>query len=130
MGTLGMTALGVFIGAVITIGIRQIKDWSKLRQLLTTLISAALAGAAFTFIQYVGESGLGTAIFFYPVGLVLGLGWANAPAAAENLRSNKPLIGWLHIVGLAALTFFVVAVLFSPSFRSLLPSDICSQTQG
>lgn len=127
MVALGMTMLGVFVGAVITIGIRQTEKWTDLQKFVTTVLTAALSGVVLAFLK--GLDGSGGAASYYPVGLVLGLVWANAPAARENVQSparGVRTLGWLHFVGLVLLTVLVAGLLFWPDFRELLPPDVTS----
>jgi len=124
MEALGMLALGTFVGSVIATGIRKTQDWSDLQKVLTTLISAALAGGVFTFLEYLGGNALGKALFLYPVGLLLGLAWLSAETAVANVQgANGParVAGWLHIVGLVVITLLAVLTLLSSRFRGLLP---------
>jgi hypothetical protein len=125
MDALGMLALGLFIGSVVTIGIQATRDWSNLAKVLSTIFSAALAGTVFTFIEFLGGSKLGNALFYYPVGLLLGLMWGYARAALANVQAehgNARTLGWLHLAGLFGCTLVVIALLFSPSLRGKLPN--------
>src|ERR1700730_3168658 len=100
MAWLGMFCLGAFIGFVTTFGLIKITDWSRPGNVLTSVISAAVAGGVFTFIQYLGGASLGSALFLYPVGLAYGalctnLRWVTDPNATK-------WVAGLHIAAFAA----------------------------
>lgn len=128
MPTFGMLALGVFMGSIITFGIRGTTDWKNLEKTLGILISVAFSGglfAFFTMVQKLGGNLPGDALFMYPVGLVLGTGWVQAIAIPDLVGSEKrgvQLLGWLHAAGLVIITLMSLALLFSQSFRDQLPS--------
>lgn len=121
MNYLGMLALGIFVGTIITVGVINTKDWTKIHGLLVTLLGAALSGAVFGFIEYLGGQSLGDALFNYPVGLLLGMMWAYVWVAARHIREGHRLLGWLHIAGVVIVTLLALLILFSPEFRGLLP---------
>jgi hypothetical protein len=95
-----MFMLGAFIGYVVVYGLRQITDWNRPQNVFTAVISAAVAGGVFTFIQYLGGVDLGVGLFFYPLGLAYGalctnLAWLTQPNAPRGVRN------W-HIFGVFA----------------------------
>jgi hypothetical protein len=119
MVSLGMFALGAFIGFVIAYGLTKITDWASPASVFSSVISAAVAGGVFTFIQYLGGQSIGTALFLYPVGLAYG-------ALCSNLRwvvgpDINRSIAFLHIAAFAAASILLLLwFLYSP-FRDLLP---------
>ena len=124
MSFIGMLALGIFVGSIISIGVLKTTDWSKLQGLFVTILGSALSGAVFAFINYLGGTKLGDAVFLYPLGLLLALMWAYARAAAQHIQApdkSLRLLGWLHLVGLLIVTGATTSLLFSPSLRELLP---------
>jgi hypothetical protein len=121
MKYLGMLALGIFVGSIITVGVINTKDWTKLQGLLVTLLGSALSGAVFGFIDYLGGPKLGDALFNYPLGLVLGMMWVYVEAAARHIREGYRWLGWLHIAGVVIATVLTLLILFSPAFRECLP---------
>lgn len=119
-----MLALGLFVGFIISTGVIKTTDWTKLQGLFVTIIGSALSGGAFAFIEKLGGERLGDALFFYPIGLLLGLMWRYALAAITHIKSpDRPLqvVGWLHIIGMTLVTLFTALLLFTPSLRKLLP---------
>jgi hypothetical protein len=119
MISLGMFALGSFIGFIIAYGLTKITDWKNPANVFSAVISAAVAGGVFTFIQYLGGQSIGTALFLYPVGLAYG-------ALCSNLRwvvepNINRLIAFLHIAAFASASILLLLWFLYPAFRDLLP---------
>lgn len=72
MRSLGMLALGIFIGWITSYGLIHVHDWQNPANVFSAVISAAVAGAIFSFIQFLGGKALGDALFMYPLGLAYG----------------------------------------------------------
>lgn len=124
MAFLGLFALGLFVGAVVSLAVKNTKDWTKLKSLFISFFGASFTGLVFVFVDYVGGRGLGSALFFYPVGLVVAHLWTFCDRAVEMLKDPNvglKILGALHVAGVTISTVFVAALLFSPSLRSLLP---------
>jgi WD40 repeat protein len=124
MAHIAMLALGGFIGTIITVALMKTQNWSDSAKVVTALISSALSGVVFTFIEKVLGTSLGEAIFWYPVGLLIGLMCVYMEYAMGNIKSGKPILvtlGVAHIVGVVVIIGFVIALLLSPALRSLLP---------
>jgi hypothetical protein len=125
MGHLGLLSLGVFIGTLLCIAVRKTTNWTDAVKVVVALIGAALSGTVFTFIEKIMGTTLGPALFMYPVGLAWSLVWLYADQAIDNVSSstpNKVIVGWLHIAGMAFSTLLILLLLFSKSFRELLPA--------
>ena len=126
MGYLGMLALGAFVGSLVCIAIRKMTTWKDPVKVLTALLSAALAGSAFTFIQKVFGTEMNQgAIYMYPVGLLWSLTWLYADQAVDHVSSaehSKKVIGWVHVAGIVLATSLVLLLLLSKSFRELFPT--------
>ena len=117
---LGMLTLGAFIGFIVTFGLQKITDWSNPGNVFSAVISAAVAGGVFTFIQFLGGDKLGVGLFVYPVGLAYG-------ALCNNLRwvtdpNINKTIAFLHIVGFAIASILLLLLLLWPPLRGWLPS--------
>ena len=117
---LGMFTLGAFIGFIVAYGLQKITDWSNPGNVFSAIISAAVAGGVFTFIQFLGGEKLGTALFLYPVGLAYG-------ALCNNLRwLTRPdinrSIATLHIVGFSVASILLLLLFLWPPFRAWLPT--------
>ena len=103
---LGILALGLFVGALLALGLS--KSGGTLKAVITA-IGAALGGGPILFIQ-----GVGDAKWSYPVGLVLGLLWPRLLTARLDIargvrrggRENRvhALFAWIDliIIGVAA----------------------------
>ena len=125
MSYVGLLALGMFVGTLISIAVRQTTNWSDTIKVVVGMLGAALSGTVFTFIEKLLGTSLGAALFMYPVGLAWSLLWLYADQAVENVLGkdiNQKIVGWLHIVGMVLGTLLVLALLLSKNFRDLLPT--------
>jgi hypothetical protein len=119
MTSLGMFALGAFIGFVIAYGLTKITDWKNPASVFSAVISAAVAGGVFTFIQYLGGQSIGAALFLYPVGLAYGALCSNLRWVTE--QNINPYIASLHVLAFAAASILLLVWFLYPPFRDLLP---------
>lgn len=119
MAWLGMLMLGSFIGFILAYGLKQITDWKKPANVFSAVTSAAVSGAVFTFIQFLGAEKLGQALFLYPVGLAYGALCANLRWVTD--KDADRTIVFLHIIGFVIASFLLGALLLSERFRLLLP---------
>jgi hypothetical protein len=121
MSWLGLLMLGAFVGFVVTYGLREVRDWSNPANVFSAVVSAAVSGGVFVFIQWLGGEKLGEALFMYPVGLAYG-------ALCVNLRwvtgqNANGTIAYLHIFGFAVASILLALLLLSNDFRQLLPKS-------
>lgn len=124
MSYLGLLALGVFVGTLLSTAVRKTTSWSDAVKVIVAMLGAALSGTVFTFIEKMMGTTLGPALFMYPVGLAWSLLWLYADQAIENVKSsvaNQQIVGWLHISGMILGTVLVLLLLLSQDFRDLLP---------
>jgi len=122
MAAIGMTALGAFIGWVIAYVLYRITNWGDPISVLSGVISAAVAGAVFTFIKYVDEHGapVAGAIYYYPVGLAYGavcngLGWV-AGSVDATLKWPTILLRAFHILAVVLVSVLILILLFDPGY--------------
>jgi len=102
---MGVLALGIFIGFLLGYALLQSRPTVKAA---ITVIGAALGGAPVVFVRDAG-----TAKWFYPIGLVLGLFLVRAFSArsAIALKYDKPTpknkvhgyFAWLDLFGMVVL---------------------------
>jgi hypothetical protein len=122
---LGMCALGVFMGSVITYGLRKIDDWKKPGNVFTSVVGAAVAGGVFTFIKYLGGDTHPEAVAMYPVGLAYGMLCINLQWLTETDEEGGFFIGLIKLAhGIAWLgaTALLLGLFFCPTFRQMLPT--------
>jgi hypothetical protein len=125
MRWLGMFCLGGFMGFVICFGLTQITDWSNPGTIFSAVVSTAIAGGTFTFIQWLNGDTPGVAPFFYPVGLAYG-------ALCANIRwvTGDDINWWIAGLHIGAFAFASVALLLlfvCPPFRKVLPEPDLAQ---
>jgi len=125
MAAIGMTALGAFIGWIIAYVLYRITNWGDPISVLSGVISAAVAGAVFTFIKYLDEHGAPTAgaIYYYPVGLAYGaacngLGWV-AGSVDPKLTAPTFALRMLHIGVIAIASVLILILLFRPGYLGI-----------
>ncbi len=126
MNYVGLLMLGVFVGTLLCIAVRQTTNWSNSVKVVVGLLGAALSGVVFTFIEKMSGGSLGDSLFMYPVGLAWSTLWLYVDQAIPNVKSsdmNLKAVGWLHIAGIILATVLVLMLLLSEDFRSLLPND-------
>lgn len=116
MAALGLLILGAFVGYIITYALKKVGDWTNPVATLTGILSAAVAGTLFAFMEKYAS--IGESIFYYPIGLGYGalcngLEWV----AQDDMSPLK----WLHLAAFAAASVAIVALMFSESLRGLLP---------
>lgn len=114
MSYYGLLALGIFIGAVITISIQKNTNWKNTGSFIMTVIGAISTGGIFTLIEFLGGNELGDALFMYPIGLLLGLMWVFAKSATDNIKSTQKsawILGVLHLIGIGIISIFVIIIL-------------------
>jgi hypothetical protein len=120
---LGMCSLGIFIGAVITYGLRKISDWSKPGNVFTSVVGAAVAGGILLFIKYLGGDTHPEAVALYPVGLAYGMLCINLTWLTE---ANNTLfiigIKLAHIIAFVVATILLYLLFTNSSFRQMLPT--------
>ncbi|WP_445372051.1 hypothetical protein ACH518_04700 [Methylomonas sp. HW2-6] len=126
MKYVGLLALGIFVGTIIAICVQKTaSDFADLAKIITAILSAALSGVVFSFIEKFMKTPLGDALFMYPIGLAYSLLFAYAGTAMDNIKQDGGLqfLGCLHVLAMAIGTLLVLLFLFSKRFRALLPED-------
>jgi hypothetical protein len=123
MAYLGMLCLGGFVGGLLVVGLDFLTGLENWQKVVATIIAAAFGGAVFGFIQYLGGTKPGDALFMYPVGLLLALLWYYGRYAITNIQSKNAasmFLGWGHLLVLLALSGLALALVLFPAFRSVL----------
>ena len=116
---LGMFALGGFVGALVTFGLRFITGFPTFAKALTMILGAALSGTVLLFIERLDS---GRALGAYCVGLLIALMWAYARLAITHIKSTDrglKVLGWAHIVGVVLATLVALALVLPPAFREM-----------
>jgi hypothetical protein len=121
---IGMCALGIFIGAVITYGLRKIEDWTKPGNVFSSVVGAAVAGGILGFIKYLGGDTHPEAVALYPIGLAYGMLCINLTWLTEDNAKTWSLIlvKIAHGVAFAGATYLLIRLFLDPSFRQMLPT--------
>jgi hypothetical protein len=108
MASLSLLALGVFIGFVVVFGLHRVENWNDPGKIFSAAISAAVAAGVFAFIKLLGGKELGSALFFYPVGLLYGALCTNAAWTTdikwEQVNLAKMILAILHLSAIAIAT--------------------------
>jgi uncharacterized membrane protein YeaQ/YmgE (transglycosylase-associated protein family) len=125
MAAIGMITLGAFIGWVIAYVLYRITDWGQPVNVLSGVISAAVAGTVFAFIKYLDEQGASAAeaIYYYPVGLaygalVNGLGWVAGPVDPA-LKTVTILLRLGHMLAVLLISVLILVLLVYPSYLGI-----------
>jgi drug/metabolite transporter (DMT)-like permease len=123
MRALALFCLGIVVGTIVTRGVEKTTNWQNLAKVFVAIFSAVFAGAVFTFIdKFASAEDLKTAGPYYVIGLLYGLLWFYTPAAIEHCKTEGlRIIGWMHIVGLAASVVVGFLIFFCEPFRNSLP---------
>jgi hypothetical protein len=119
MAFVGMFALGIFVGGLVTLGFRNastsVGDFLKV---LSAVLTGTFGGAVIGFIDKYAAPGSAKidpmSLFMYPVGLLVALLWLYA---ADILQQPT----WIKRCGIGALfTITIVAALLAlwPAFRA------------
>ena len=111
MDYLGLFSLGVFVGAIASLGVRYVSDVKEWQIVLAAALPAVLSGVALAFVDRFKYS---PAIGCYPLGLVIALMWTYADTAVKSFVSgaskSEKTIGLLHLVA-ATLASLAGAIL-------------------
>lgn len=86
MEYLGLFCLGVFAGAIATLGLRFIKDVDQWQKALAVVLPAVLSGLAMVVVDRFKYS---PALGSYPLGLVAALMWAYIDTAVMNVTALR-----------------------------------------
>ena len=120
MDYLGLLALGGFVGAIATYGLRFIESFETFAKALTTIFTAVLSGTVILFLDRF--TNVGKALGAYSVGLLLALMWAYVGSAVDNIGSKNAslrLLGWGHIFGVVIVSIVAAALVLPPAFREV-----------
>lgn len=120
---IGMLSMGAFVGGILNYGLREIKDDTSFSKVVTTIFGAAFSGVVFVFLEFLINTRTAEAsnpeslhIYFYPLGLIIALMWAQIPVTIEKyINSDKALlkaIGIAHMIFMIAITIYLVIFLF------------------
>lgn len=121
MHWLGMCALGAFVGYVVTFGLVRITDWTKPANALAAVLSAAVGGIMFVFLQRIGSDAGSLAL--YSLGLGYGALCTNLRWVTEQHASKTQIVfATLHVAAFAGATILLLLLFLSPTFRALLPA--------
>lgn len=106
--------MGASWGHLSLYGLKFIGSAGDWKQILLTILGAALSGLVLVFIGRFKTTG---ALGAYCVGLLVAYMWAYTPTGVEAFQSADPnthIIGLLHLGGLALISL-VSAALFLPT---------------
>lgn len=118
MDYLGLLALGGFVGAVVTYGLKFIDGFGSFAQAVTIILAAALSGTVVLFLDRFAHKT--SALGAYSVGLLVALMWAYATVAVEHIKSDNSslrLLGWAHMLGVVLITVAAAALVVPSAFR-------------
>ncbi len=126
MISLGLFALGIYIGAIVSYVMLKSKDMTAAAA-ATGMIGAAMSGAPVVFADSFVPDAMQPALAMYPLGLAVALMSVFLSAAQDNISqpgvAKKDRSGWrctlgiAHAVGAALVYAIVAGVLFIPSVR-------------
>ena len=129
---IGMCALGVFVGYLVTFGLRKIPDasWGNPSSVFSAVISAdPWAAASFAFPSAISSGGdkLGPGLFLYPIGLAYGR-LLRQSALGRGIELEQPserrkkILAALFISGFALASVLLLLIFLSATFRGWLPA--------
>lgn len=115
---IGMFCLGAFVAGVMNYGLSNIKDTDTFSKVSASIFGAAFSGIIFIFLEFLlkkqesGDVASFKSVFMYPVGLLLSLLWLQMNETIDkrilaNGEPSKQIVGWLHFIGLSALTVLI-----------------------
>lgn len=120
MDYLGLFCLGVFAGAITTIGLRRIQVLTDWRQALVVALPVLLSGAAMVLVDRFRYSPAAGA---FPLGLVVSLLWTTIAAALDRLKSPEigaKVVGWAHVAAAIGLTVISAPLVVAPAVGQIL----------
>jgi hypothetical protein len=126
MAFVGMLAMGIFVGGVVTLGLRKaattIGDFLKM---MTGVLTAAFGGVVVTFMDRFRPGGPSTgaidsrSFFMYPVGLLIALLWLYFEDV-WTWGQPHPGLRWIGPAFIVLITILAAALALLPGFRAAL----------
>lgn len=120
MDYLGLFCLGVFAGAITTLGLRRISGLTDWRQALVVTLPVLMSGAAMVLVDRFRYS---PAVSAFPLGLAVSLLWATISVALDGLKSSEigaKAVGWAHVAAAVGLTVASALMVIVPATGQVL----------
>ena len=120
MAFVGLLALGLFVGSIITLGLQHAAESvGAYKTVVGVIIATAFGGLVLAFLNKAQsmKNVDAQSFFMYPIGLLLGLMWIYFPAIKSQ---PSPTLRWGGIVLLVLITALGALLALIPPFRRLL----------
>ena len=119
MIALSMLMLGTFVGFCCLYVLFNVTDWKSPVPIITGILSAALGGGLFSIFK-IPTAQIGSAIYYYPMGLCYG-GLCAGIMWVGTGPSERNTIKFIHIGAFTFASILLLMVLVCPWFFDLLP---------
>jgi hypothetical protein len=117
MAFAGMFALGVFVGGIVTLGLKFTSSYDAFIKVMGAVLAATLSGVAVGFMDKYKGSAQPESFFMYPIGLLIALLWLYFPDV-EN--QTNPLVKWGGMVSIVIVTIIASFLALGPACREWL----------
>jgi hypothetical protein len=122
MAFAGMFALGIFVGGVVTLGLKQAPgSVDNFIKIMGAVLTATFSG---TIVAFMDKYKVSTddpknfqSFFMYPIGLLVALLWLYFE---DVWHQTNPLLSWGGAISIVLISILAAAIALSPRFRKLL----------
>jgi hypothetical protein len=126
MAFVGMFALGIFVGGLVTLGFANAASSTEnFLKVLSAVLTGTFGGAVVAFMDKLNPQPSGAKIdgksfFMYPVGLVVSLLWLYFSDVWEWGKKQGAGLEWIGSGTIVAITVFAIAIALLPPLREKL----------
>jgi hypothetical protein len=122
MAFAGMFALGIFVGGVVTLGLKQApSSVDNFIKIMGAVLTATFSGSAVAFMDKYKVPATDPkdflSFFMYPVGLLVALLWLYFE---DVWKQTNPLLSWGGVISIVVITLIATGIALVPKLRKLL----------
>lgn len=122
MAFAGMFALGIFVGGVVTLGLKQApSSVNNFIKIMGAVLTATFSGTIVAFMDKykvaANDAKSFESFFMYPIGLLVALLWLYFE---DVWQQTNPLLSWGGVVSIVLITLLATGIALVPQLRKKL----------